>query len=147
MQLSLIDMTLTKEVRRKAEKLMSRYKVLEAIIESKKLDLEPKMVTNYQASESQRGNQFHSETETLAITEMEIEEYVRTKRKLSLVYNSLKPSQQKIWDQRYLMGRNDIDVYCDLDIPDRTYYRLKREMISYVAEAFGLMDMNKKVAE
>lgn len=140
MQLSLMDITLTKEVRRKAEKLMSRYKVLEAIIESKKLDLEPKMVASYQGNESQSGNQFYSETESLALTEMEIEEYVRTRRKLSLVYNSLKPAQQQIWDQRYVLGRNDVDVYCDLNMPDRTYYRLKREMISYVAEAFGLND-------
>lgn len=140
MQLSLMDITLTKEVRRKAEKLMSRYKVLEAIIESKKLDLEPKMVASYQGNESQSGNQFYSETESLALTEMEIEEYVRTRRKLSLVYNSLKPFQQQIWDQRYVLGRNDVDVYCDLNMPDRTYYRLKREMISYVAEAFGLND-------
>ncbi|OHR73994.1 hypothetical protein HMPREF3291_05255 [Bacillus sp. HMSC76G11] len=137
-QLAFLETTLSKEVKRKAEKLMSRYKVFEAIIESLKLDLEPKMTVNYQASESQRNNQFHSETEKIAITETEIEEYVRTKRKLSLIYNSLRSEQQKIWDERYIMGRYDIEVYNELGITDRTYYRLKREMIAIVAEAFGL---------
>lgn len=138
-QLAFLNTTLTKEVRRKAEKLMGRYKMLDAIIESRKLDLEPKMTVNYQASESQRGNQFHSDTEKLALNEIEIEDLVRTKRKLSLVYDKLKPVQQRIWDERYVIGRLDIDVYMDLGIPDRTYYRLKREMIADVAEAFNLM--------
>jgi len=138
MQLSFLDTHLTKESKRKAEKLMSRYKVLEAIIESRKLDLEPRLTANYQASESQRGNQFHSETEKLALTEMELEEYVRTRRKLSLIYQSLKPTQQQIWDRRYTIGQYDTDIYNDLNITDRTYYRLKREMIAVVVEAFGL---------
>lgn len=138
MQLAFLETCLTKESKRKAEKLMSRYKVLEAIIESRKLDLEPRLTVNYQSSESQRGNQFHSETEKLAMTEMELEEYVRTKRKLSLVYQSLKPLQQQIWDRRYIIGQYDTDIYNDLSMTDRTYYRLKREMIAVVAEAFGL---------
>lgn len=137
-QLAFLETSLSKEVKRKAEKLMSRYKVFEAIIESLKLDIEPKMTVNYQASESQRNNQFHSETEKIALAEVEIEEYVRTKRKLSLIYNSLRPDQQKIWEERYIMGRYDSDVYKDIGLTDRTYYRLKREMIGIVAEAFGL---------
>jgi ArpU family phage transcriptional regulator len=117
---------------------MSSYKTIGAIIESRKLD-SPKMVVNYQPSESQRGNQFYSETEKLAMNRIELDEYIKTKRKLDLVYYSLKPSQQRIWDQKFLLGRYDIDVYTDLDIPDRTYYRLKRDMIAVVAEAFGFI--------
>jgi ArpU family phage transcriptional regulator len=138
MQLAFLDTRLSKEVKRKTEKLMSSYKNLEAIIESRKLDA-PKMVVNYQASESQRGNQFHSETEKLALNKIEMDEYTRTKRKLDLVYYSLKPAQQRIWDHKFLLGRYDVDVYTDLNLPDRTYYRLKREMIAVVAEAFGLI--------
>jgi ArpU family phage transcriptional regulator len=130
---------LTKEVKRKAEKLMSRYRIYEAIIESKKMDLEPKLVASYQGSESQRGNQFYSEPEKIALTEIELDEYTRTLRKLDLVYNSLRPMQQQIWERRYLLDQLDIDVYSDLVIPDRTYYRLKREMIAVVAEAFGIV--------
>jgi len=136
MQLAFLETKLSKEVKRKTEKLMSGYKNLEAIIESRKLDA-PKLTVNYQPSESQRGNQFHSETERLAINSTELDDLVKTKKKLDLVYFSLKPTQQRIWDYRFLLGRSDIDVYMDLDMPDRTYYRLKREMIAVVAEAFG----------
>lgn len=138
MQLAFLDTRLNKETKRKTEKLISSYKNLEAIIESRKLD-SPKMVVNYQASEAQRSNQFHSETEQLAISKIEIDEFVKTKRKLDLVYYSLKPVQQRIWDQKFLLGRYDVDVYMDLNIPDRTYYRLKRDMIAVVAEAFGFI--------
>lgn len=140
MQLTLLDIKLTKDVRRKAEKLISRYKMYEAIIESKKMDLEPKMVASYSGNESQRGNQFYSEPEKIALTEIELDEYTRTLRKLDLVYESLRPSQKKIWNNRYLLDRQDIEVYSDLNIPDRTYYRLKKEMIAVVAEAFGITE-------
>ncbi|MBU5214373.1 ArpU family phage packaging/lysis transcriptional regulator [Heyndrickxia oleronia] len=145
MQLAFLNTNLSKETKRKTEKIMSRYKNLEAIIESKKLDLQPKMTVNYQASESQRGNQFYSETEKLALLEMEIEDYVIIKRKLDLVYDSLKPVQQKIWDERYILGRFDSDVYLDLEIPDRTYYRLKKEMIATVADALGYIETEIKM--
>lgn len=139
MQLAFFNTNLTRESRRKTEKLMSSFKNIEAIIESKKLDLEPKMTVNYQQSESQRGNQFHSETERLALINQEIEEYVLTKRKLSLVYESLKEEQKEIWDQRYIQGKYDTDVYSQMGINDRKYYRLKSEMIAIVADACGLI--------
>nr|WP_267917334.1 ArpU family phage packaging/lysis transcriptional regulator [Lederbergia citrisecunda] len=138
-QLAFFNTNLTKESRRKAEKLMSSYKNIEAIIESKKLDLEPRMTANYQASESQRGNQFHSETERLAIANQEIEEYVITRRKLSLVYESLKKEQQEIWEQRYIQGKYDTDVYSDMGLNEKRYYRLKGEMIAVVADALNLI--------
>jgi ArpU family phage transcriptional regulator len=140
MQLALKDINLSRDVKRQAERLMSRYNMFKAIIESRSMELEPKLTVNYQPSESQRGNQFHSETEKLALTEIEISDYTKTVRKLDLVYNSLKPIQQQIWDHRYLLDRFDTDVYNDLNIPYRTYYRLKREMIAVVAEAFGIVE-------
>ncbi|CAN7411785.1 ArpU family phage packaging/lysis transcriptional regulator [Peribacillus frigoritolerans] len=139
-QLSFLNTTISKEVKRKAEKLMSRYKILDAIIESKKMDLEPRLTQNPEPSEIQRGNQFYSSVENSAITEFEIEEYVRTKRKLHLVFDSLKPIQQHIWEDRYILGKRDVEVYNDLQITDKTYYRLKREMQAIVAEAFGLIN-------
>jgi ArpU family phage transcriptional regulator len=138
-RLTLLDVILTKEVKRKAEKLMSRYKMYEAIIESKKMDLEPKMVASYDGSESQRGNQFYSEPEKIALTEIELDEYTRTIRKLDLVYESLRPVQKQIWENRYLLDRKDTDVYTDLNLTDKTYYRLKKEMIAVVVEAFGIV--------
>ncbi|MGN7392836.1 ArpU family phage packaging/lysis transcriptional regulator [Peribacillus frigoritolerans] len=139
-QLSFLNTTISKEVKRKAEKLMSRYKILDAIIESKKMDLEPRLTQNPEPSEIQRGNQFYSSVENSAITEFEIEEYLRTKRKLHLVFESLKPLQQHIWEDRYILGKRDVEVYNDLELTDKTYYRAKREMVAIVAEAFGLIN-------
>jgi ArpU family phage transcriptional regulator len=136
-QLSFLNTSISKEAKRQAEKLMSRYKIFDALIESRKLDLEPRLTQNPEPSEIQRGNQFYSSVENTAMAEFEIEEYVRTKRKLSLIYDSLKPEQQQIWDHRYIIGRYDMDVYLDLEIRRRTYYRLKREMVAIVAESFG----------
>jgi ArpU family phage transcriptional regulator len=138
MQLSFLDVKLDKEAKRKIGKLMSSYKNIEAIIESRKLDA-PKLVVNYQASESQRGNQFNSDTENLALNRIELDEFITTKKKLDLVYDSLKPVQQNIWYQRFLLGCYDVDVYTDLNLTDRTYYRLKKEMMVVVGEAFGLI--------
>jgi ArpU family phage transcriptional regulator len=139
-QLAFLDIKLSKETRRKAEKLMSMYKNIEAIIESKRLDLNTKMTANYEPMEGGKSNSFHSETERLTIIKLQIDDYERIKRKLDYVFYSLKPVQQKIWEHRYLLGRNDTDIYNDLGIPDRTYYRLKREMIAVVAEAFNLAE-------
>lgn len=139
-QLSFLNTSISKDVKRKAEKLMSRYKILDAIIESKKMDLEPRMTQNPEPSEIQRGNQFYSSVENSAITEFEIEEYLRTKRKLHLVFESLKPIQQHIWEDRYILGKRDVEVYNDLELTDKTYYRAKREMVAIVAEAFGLIN-------
>lgn len=140
MQLTLRDINLSRDVKRQAEKLISRYNMFKAIIESRSMDLEPKLTVNYQPSETQRGNQFHSETEKLALTEIEIADYIITVKKLDLVYDSLRPLQQQIWNHKYLLDRFDSDVYEDLGIPDRTYYRLKREMIAVVVEAFGIVE-------
>lgn len=139
-QLSFMHLHVSKESKRKAEKLMARYKVLDAIIESKQMDLEPSVTQNYNVSESQRVDSVSSPTEQLAAAHIELAEYTRMKRKLELVYDSLKPIQQRIWEQRYMMGCNDSEVYNDLNMNDRTYYRLKREMILIVAEAFGLTE-------
>lgn len=137
-QLSFFITSISKDIRRDAEKLMSRYKILDAIIESRKLDLEPKMTQGLEGNESQRSNQFYSSTESIALAQTELEDYERTKRKLEIVYESLKPVQQRIWDERYVSGRRDIDVYEDLRLTDKTYYALKKEMVVTVAEAFGL---------
>lgn len=138
-QLAFMETHLDKKVRRKSEKLMSSYTFIEAIIQSQKMDLpEQTMTVNYQGCESQRGNQFHSETERIALLRVKVSEHIKTKDKLDNIYRSLKPVQRKIWDLRYKDGKSDVDVYNELYIPDRTYYRLKREMIAIVAEAFCL---------
>ncbi|MGE7880125.1 hypothetical protein [Peribacillus muralis] len=49
-QLSFLNTSISKEAKRQAEKLMSRYKILDAIIESKKINLEPRLTQNPEPS-------------------------------------------------------------------------------------------------
>ncbi|TYR75571.1 hypothetical protein FZC79_10410 [Rossellomorea vietnamensis] len=137
-QLQFLNTDLSKDVKRKTQKLMSNYRTLESIIESRRMKSQT-MTVNYDASESQRGNQFHSQTEELAMNAIQLEEYILTKKKLDIIFDSLKPDQQKIWEQRYMLGMPDADVYYGCNIPHRTYYRLKREMIAIVADGMGFI--------
>jgi len=148
MQLAFFDTNVPKKAKRQAERYMSNYRMIEAIIESKRLELETTMTTNYAPSETQRGNQFHSETERIAYVRLEIEEYNRVKKQLDIVYKALHPKQREIWEERYIAGRSDISIYTEMFIPDRSYYRLKRDMVAKVADALGLIETNyKKLAE
>jgi len=148
MQLAFFDMNVPRKAKRQAEKYMRNYRMLEAIIESKKLELETTMTTNYAPSESQRGNQFHSETERITYVRMEIEEYKRVKRQLDLVYKALRPKQRELWEERYIMERTDTSIYTEWYMSERAYYRLKLDMIAKVADALGLNEVDlKKLAE
>ncbi|MED3974588.1 hypothetical protein P4639_14440 [Priestia megaterium] len=145
MQLAFFDTNVPRKAKRQAERYMRGFNNLEAVIESKKLELEPTMTTNYAPSESQRGNQFHSETERITYVRMTIQDYERQKKKLDLIRKSLHPTQLVIWDERYIMERSDTDIYLDNNIPKRTYYRLKGELIAIVADAFGLIQDNENL--
>lgn len=127
-----------KVVRKEAEKLMSRYRMIDAIVRSRKLEATPKLTASYELTGFQKNPGKHSETEKVALQNLEIEEYERIKKQLDIVYNSMKPIQQEIWEQRYILGRYDTEVYNDLNINEKKYYALKKEMIFVVAKALNL---------
>lgn len=140
-QISFLDIKLDREIRRKVERMLSSYRSLDALIESLEMELpETTMTVNYQASESQRGNQFHSETEKIAMARIKVDEHKKTKAKLQRIYESLRPVQQLIWDKRYSDSKYDDLIYQELKISQRNYYRLKSELIAIVAESFCLID-------
>jgi ArpU family phage transcriptional regulator len=143
LQLAFFDTNVPRKEKRKTEKYMSNYRMLNAIIEAKKLDLSPSMTQNPSPSETQRSNQFNSETENLALLRQEIEQYERVLNKLDRVYNTLLPDHREIWEERYVLGRRDTDVYLDMGISGSAYYRLKRQLISRVADALGLHKIKK----
>jgi cellobiose phosphorylase len=105
-QLSFIDATLSKDTRRKVERLLSSYRNIDAIIKRMEEDLpETKLTPNYQASESQRTNQFNSTVENIVMVRDKLEQKKVIKNKLDRVYDSLRPVQKTIWEQRYMLGR------------------------------------------
>jgi ArpU family phage transcriptional regulator len=139
-QLSFIDAKMDRNTRRKVESLLGSYRNLPAIIKTLEMDLpETKMTVNYSPSESQRGNGFSSETERIALLFDKVEDKKKVLEKLNILYNSFREEQQTIWIQRYAEGKYDDMIYNDLRISERKYYRLKREILYVVAEAFGFL--------
>lgn len=131
------------EAKKAAEKLMRKYNMLDAIIESKRIDVESYNLTqSFNVSEAQRGNQFHSETERLAIIAAELRYYENIKRQLTNVYNCLKPVQKIIWERRYIDEEKDNviigELYDKFYMNDKKYYRLKKDMLTDVIKALSL---------
>lgn len=120
--------------RRSIIRYMSQYKNIEAIIQSKKLDLMPSRTSSIKENPVQESNEFRSEAETYTINSMKIDEYEAIKKLLDIAYNSVKPIQKKIWEEHFIDGRKDTDVYYGNDIAKRTYYKEKDELIRVVAE-------------
>lgn len=135
--LTYLDKELTKKERKKVIRYMTQYRNLDAIIESKRMDLYPSQTTSYEEKPSQRSNAFHSEAEDFAIKKEEIDDLEHVKKKLDLAYQSVKPLQQMIWIERFVEGRNDTDVHYGHQIARKTYYREKAELINVVAECLG----------
>lgn len=135
--LSYLNKQLTQKERKAVIRYMTQYKNLEAIIESKEMDLQPSHTVAYEERPSQGTNSFHSEAETYTINNDEITEYKHIKKKLDLAYDSIKPLQQLIWDERFIEGRMDADIHYGHNISKRTYYREKNELICVVAECLG----------
>jgi len=136
-QLTFMDMDISKKTRQKVEKLLSGYRNLEAIIESMEKDLpETKVTVNYEASESQRSNQFSSQVENIVMIRDKVHQKKIMKAKLDRIYKSLREVQQEIWQYRFMEGMFDDLVIAEIDISRRQYYREKSALIKVVAESF-----------
>lgn len=136
--LSYLEQELNKKERRKVIKYMSQYRNLDAIIETKKMDLHPSLTASYDDMPKQSTRSFHSECEDYVINSEEIEEYEKVKRKLDLAYKSIKPTQRIIWDECFVDGRTDPDVYYGHDMSRRSFYREKGELLKIVAGCLGV---------
>lgn len=137
--LDYLEKELTDDERRKVIRYMKQYKKIDAIIESKKLDLMPSHTSKYNLAKSQHTNDFHSEVEeyTEKVEEV-IEKYETIKKKLDNAYNAVNPIQKLIWDEHFIDGRRDADIYYGEDITKRTYYNEKNELILIVSECLSI---------
>lgn len=126
--------------RRSVIRYMTQYRTLDAIIESKRMDLFPSHTANWDEKPSQGVRVFSSEAEDYTISSVEIDEYVLVKKKLDLAYGSVKPAQKMIWDENFVEGRSDPDIYNDHKnkITRKVYYREKSELIQVVAECLSI---------
>ena len=136
----LLETELTKQARKKAEKLLRSYRNMDAIIESMEKDIPgTKMTVNYDASESQRSNQFSSQVENIVMIRDTLYQKKITKSKLDILYKSVREVQQKIWVYAYVDGIFDDLAIGEINISRRQYYREKSALIKVVAEAFYLI--------
>lgn len=136
--LNYLDRQLTKKEKSKVARYMKQYNNMAAIIESRKLDAEPSITSSVKADAVQESNGFNSSTENSALKLAEANEMLVIKKKLDAVYHRAKPIHRLIWDEHFIDGRMDADIYYGNDITKRTYYREKNELINVVAECLGI---------
>lgn len=140
MTLGYLQNQLNKKDRREVIRHMKQYKNIDAIIKSRKLDLLPSHTVTYEEKPSQRTNSFYSEAEEYTFEVLKIEEYSLVKKKLDYAYGSVKPIQKLIWDEHFIDGRNDPDIYNEQKnkTTRKAYYREKSELIQVVAECLSI---------
>ena len=136
--LSYLNKQLSSKERKSVIRYMTQYRNLDAIIESKSINLYESHTVTYEEKPSQSTRKFKSEAEDYTIKSCDIEEYKDIKKRLNLAYHSVKPQQQLIWEERFIDGRTDADIHYGNNIPKRTYYREKNELITVVAECLDI---------
>lgn len=137
------EIKLTPIIRRKAEKIISSYKKVSALIQTLQMDLpDIKLTPTYELKEGSCSGVSNT-IESLYLKQEHIEEEVAKnqliKQKLDIIHESLNDIQKKIWEERYLHGRFDDAVIDTIRIRRTNYYNEKNEMIVLVAKAFCLM--------
>jgi hypothetical protein len=137
-QLAFTEKKLDKKSKREATKILRSYGNLEAIIKSMSVSL-PKMTPNYEASESQRDNQFYSSTEECAIKNIELEIKIKHKEKLDIIYEAVNDTKKDIWRLRFIEGYTDEQTMIHLNVSKREkYFGEKFELMGMVADSFYL---------
>lgn len=117
---------------------MKQYNNMTAIIESRKLDAQPNITSSVKSDAVQEANGFSSSTEDSAMKLLEADDMLIIKMKLDQVYHRAKPIHKLIWNDHFIDGRMDSDIYYGNDITKKTYYREKNELIAVVAECLGI---------
>lgn len=137
-QLSFVEKKLDTEQKRKVSRILRSYGNLEAIIKAMSVEM-PKMTVNYEASESQRGNQFYSSTEEVVIKNFELETKLATKEKLDIIYGTINDTKRDIWQLRFIEGYTDEQTMIQLRFSKREkYFGEKFALMGMVADSFYL---------
>lgn len=136
--LDYLNRQLTKKEKSKVIRYMKQYNNMAAIIESRTLEAQPNITSSIRSDSVQESNGFSSSTESSAMKLLEADDVLITKRKLDTIYHRARPIHKLIWDEHFIDGRMDADIYYGNDITKRTYYREKNELISVVAECLGI---------
>jgi hypothetical protein len=137
------EVVLTTPIRRKAEKIISSYRKVKALIKNLQMELpELKLTPTYELREGSSGGEVSNTIEAMYLKKEYIREEVAKNEliiaKLDIIYDCLNDIQKKIWEYKYLDGRFDDGVIEEIDIRRNNYYNEKNDIIVLVAKSFCL---------
>lgn len=138
--LDYLNRQLTKKERREVARCMSQYNNLDAIIESKRMNLMPSKTSTIKENPVQESNKTVHEADLYLNKSLEIDELTLTKRRMDMAYKRVKPLHKLIWDEHFINDRADYEIYYDPQngISKRNYYREKEELMVVVAECLKI---------
>ena len=134
--LDYLNRQLSKKERRETAKYMAQYNNITAIIDSKRSNLMPSLTSSVKENPVQETNISTNESDKYLKKKLEIDKLVQAKRSMDIAYNRIKPLHKLIWDEHFINGRADYEIYYDPEngISKRNYYREKDELMVIVAE-------------
>ncbi|MDQ0158980.1 hypothetical protein [Alkalibacillus salilacus] len=138
--LDYLERNLTKAQRREVAQYMAQYNHLDAIIKAKQLEAMPSKTSTIKDEPVQESSSDQTEADVYLKKSFEIDELIKTKQKLDIVYNRVKPLHKLIWDEHFINGEADFKVYYDYDndFTKTTYYEEKKELMNIVAECLNI---------
>jgi hypothetical protein len=134
---------LSTQIRRKAEKIISSYRKVNALIQTLQMELpEAKLTPTYELKEGTSSGVSNTIEQMYLKKEYIREEVAKNeliKKKLDIIYDSLNDIQKEIWTERYLNGRFDDGVIGSINIRRNNYYNEKNDILLLVAKVFCLL--------
>ncbi|WLR41679.1 ArpU family phage packaging/lysis transcriptional regulator [Bacillus carboniphilus] len=122
-----------KQTKKATESILEKYKIY---MLSEPEERQPKITASYSLLPPTKTNQFYSSTEDIAIKNID---FMRRKQKLienvQKAINRLDEFERAIVVKRYLSGDDvyDYEVYNELGLSERKYYRMKAKMFYKLA--------------
>src|SRR5699024_2176662 len=111
-----------------------------AIIKSKKSELHPSKTATIKQDAVQESHNSPRESDVYLEKKLVVDDMVSIKRKLDIVYNKIKPLHKMIWDEHFINGVRDFEIYYDkkYELNKKAYYSEKNELMLVVAESLGI---------
>lgn len=137
MTLDYLERKLTKSEKRQVAWYMSQYNNIDAIIRSRTISLVSSKVSSIKEDPVQETNTNASEQDKIML---KIDNYIMAKKRMDIVYNKVKPFHKLIWDEHFIKGMPDFQIYYDpkKGITKKRYYQEKNELMSVVAESLEI---------
>lgn len=137
MTLEYLERKLTKSEKRQVARYMSQYENMDAIIKARTVSLVSSKVSSIKEDPVQETNTNSSEQDKVLL---KMDDLIMAKKRLDMVYTRVKPLHKLIWDEHFIGGIPDFQIYYDPanDVTKKRYYQEKNELMNVVAECLGI---------